>query len=305
MPSSQSRRARRRRAQTDSSAQPPKQPYLYSRLPNKNSIRVLELLPSPEEEIQCTLRIVDLDDSPVFDALSYSWANPITIREKAIPTGEDGMKMTDSLLSLHCIPTTRYPTVINIDPGTMSFLSVHGSLPYMDQEHGRDRCKSIICDGKTMRITETLFSALLQLRWMVLSKNQMEEQGKTYVETLPTPRSKQIWIDQICIDQEHTAEKSAQIPLMNKIFASAQYVFAWIGDLDALGNAGLDVVLARGLTPLSGDQSIDTDISYESLGKARKDLYALAALLSRQWFRRAWVSFDVPIVWRLPTDYLP
>ena len=171
----------------------------------------------------------------------------------------------------------------------MSFLSVHDSLPYVDREHGRDRCKSITCDGKPLQVTQTLFSAHLQLRRIIMSKNQAGEHGMTYLETLPVPRSKHIWIDQVCIDQQNLDERSAQIPLMNKIFASAQYVFAWIGDIDSLGLDGFNVAIARGRDQVFGIQQSAGNISYETIGKVRKDLYALTALLSRLWFRRAWV----------------
>jgi hypothetical protein len=230
-----------------------------------------------------------LNDNPTFDALSYSWANPITIREDPVPPGEEGSETTQSILSLHNFPTASCANVMNVDPGALAFFSVHKALPYLDRDHGGDRCRSITCDGKVLKITETLFSALLQLHWIILSKKEAEEQGKTYVETLPSPRSRRIWIDQICINQENVDERSAQVPLMNKIFASAQYVFAWIGNLDSLGIAGLNTALARAHNPTRGDMPEPGDLTYESIGNMRRDLYALTALLSRQWFRRAWV----------------
>jgi hypothetical protein len=180
--------------------------------------------------------------------------------------------------------------MVNIDPGAMSFLTVHQSLPYMDRERGRTQHESVICDGKKLQVTETLFTTLLQLQQLLTSKTLTEEAGMTYFESLPTPRSKYIWIDQICIDQQNLDERSAQVPLMNKIFAAAQYVFAWIGDLDNLGLSGLAVTLDRGRSREPQSRLDPSDTSFERLGKERKDLYALTALLSRQWFRRAWVN---------------
>lgn len=290
MPSSECRRARRQKSRQDPSARNAAPPYVYSILPNSSSIRVLELLPSIDEHTRCALHIVDLEDKPVFDALSYCWSNPVTIRENPIPAGAEGLDIQQALLSLHSLPTASHPNVVNVDPGAMTFLSVHRSLPYMDREHGTDRCENITCDGYSIYVTGSLHSALRQLRCMLEQKAMVEKQGMTYLETLPVPRSKYIWIDQICIDQENLDERSAQIPLMNKIFTAAQYVFAWIGDLDDLGVAGFDVALARGRHFESDAKPEDFKVSYESLGRARKDLYSLTALLSRQWFRRAWVS---------------
>lgn len=291
MPASQSRRASRQHAQTNHGPQSPIEPYVYSTLPTESSIRLLELLLSPKGEIHCALRTVDLLDEPIFDALSYSWTNPITIREKPILPGEEGEQAVRRLLSLQKIPIATQPDMVNLDPMAMSFLTVHQSLPYMDRERGGTRYESVTCDGKKLQVTETLFTTLMQLQHLLTSKTLTEEAGMTYFESLPTPRSKYVWIDQICIDQRNLDERSAQVPLMNKIFAAAQYVFAWIGDLDNLGFLGLTVALDRGRRRASEKLPDSADASYERLGKERKDLYALAALLSRQWFRRAWVSF--------------
>ncbi|KAF2833263.1 hypothetical protein CC86DRAFT_399895 [Ophiobolus disseminans] len=299
MPSSKGRRARRRQAQPESSCQTSEELYVYSRLPDKHSIRVLELLSSADGEIECLLQTVNLADEPTFDALSYCWSNPVTIRESPIPHDrEERIEAIQSLLSLHSIPTATHPNTVNIDPGAASFLGVHNALPFIDREHGRDRCKRIVCDGKTLEVTETLFSALLQLRRIIMSKSEAEIKGSVYLETLPVSRSKHLWIDQICINQEDLDERSGQIPLMNKIFASAQYVFAWIGDLDTLGSAGFREILARGCCSTHQDQQ-NTRMSLESMGNARKELYALAALFSRQWFRRAWVCQEAIFARRL------
>src|SRR5437667_12433709 len=59
-----------------------RQRLAYNSLPTPSSIRLLEVLPSPDGEISCALVTADLDDDPVFDALSYTWGNPVTIYEK-------------------------------------------------------------------------------------------------------------------------------------------------------------------------------------------------------------------------------
>lgn len=131
-----------------------------------------------------------------------------------------------------------------------------------------------------------------------MSKLQAEKLGRTYFETLPTPRSRYLWIDQISINQEDLDERSAQIPLMNRIFASAVYVFGWLGDLDTLGLNGVIEILTRGRYWVS-DNPHSTRVSYESMGNAHRELYVLTALLSRQWFRRAWVCQEAIFARRL------
>ncbi|KAE9362995.1 hypothetical protein N431DRAFT_299754, partial [Stipitochalara longipes BDJ] len=57
----------------------------YSPLSQATLIRLLEVHPSPPGEIYCSLTIADLDDNPIFDALSYTWGNPITLHDKPEP----------------------------------------------------------------------------------------------------------------------------------------------------------------------------------------------------------------------------
>lgn len=58
---------------------PPGQTYHYSALPSKSSIRLLQILSKPEEPINCSLKVIDLDhdDRPLYDCLSYTWGDPL------------------------------------------------------------------------------------------------------------------------------------------------------------------------------------------------------------------------------------
>ena len=47
-------------------------------------------------------------------------------------------------------------------------------------------------------------------------------------------RSRKLWIDQCCIDQANTTERSSQVNMMPQIYSSAQSVVAWLGP-DHLG----------------------------------------------------------------------
>jgi hypothetical protein len=69
--------------------------YNYSPLPSSKSIRLLEMLPregftalsTPEpsiedpsfQVIQCHLKTLEPSELPVYDALSYTWGNPLTV----------------------------------------------------------------------------------------------------------------------------------------------------------------------------------------------------------------------------------
>jgi hypothetical protein len=52
--------------------------FRYSRLASSRSIRLLKLVPSANNRINCTLQEYSIDDAPPFDALSYTWGYPLT-----------------------------------------------------------------------------------------------------------------------------------------------------------------------------------------------------------------------------------
>lgn len=76
-------------------ALPPKpilqgQPYEYSSLASKNGerlIRVLRILSKDDERrLKCSLEIIDLNKSPVYDCLSYTWSDPLYHQLSADPS---------------------------------------------------------------------------------------------------------------------------------------------------------------------------------------------------------------------------
>ncbi|KAJ3547684.1 hypothetical protein NM208_g1397 [Fusarium decemcellulare] len=69
--------------------------FLYTNLNlSKAEIRLLLLQPStdPEENVQCSIQTVSLDDGPTFEALSYSWGDPAA--SKSIILDEQPLKVT-------------------------------------------------------------------------------------------------------------------------------------------------------------------------------------------------------------------
>ncbi|KAK4185307.1 heterokaryon incompatibility protein-domain-containing protein [Podospora australis] len=50
---------------------------LYSPLPGNNTIRILVIEPgSPDDEIRTKLEVVNLEENPVYEAISYTWGDP-------------------------------------------------------------------------------------------------------------------------------------------------------------------------------------------------------------------------------------
>jgi Heterokaryon incompatibility protein (HET) len=60
------------------------EPYAYTPLPDRHSIRLLEIHPGSSPEIFCSLQCVRLPSRPSYDALSYTWGDPRTPLFQAI-----------------------------------------------------------------------------------------------------------------------------------------------------------------------------------------------------------------------------
>lgn len=72
--------------------------------------------------------------------------------------------------------------------------------------------RAIRIDDQTFMITENCFIALKRLRQPS--------------DTLT------VWIDSICINQKHLAERNSQVALMGEIYVKSHSVVIWIGDWD-------------------------------------------------------------------------
>jgi hypothetical protein len=51
--------------------------YKYNPLPTPHCIRLLRIESTPTEPLACSLEIVNLDDEPLYDCLSYTWGDPL------------------------------------------------------------------------------------------------------------------------------------------------------------------------------------------------------------------------------------
>ncbi|KAH8802587.1 heterokaryon incompatibility protein-domain-containing protein [Xylogone sp. PMI_703] len=86
--------------------------YEYLPLPSNKHIRIVHILPRPKvkypspfwmdtEPIHCIIKTVNLDEEPEFDALSYTWGNPITVYEDE-EKAKDGAKTFEQLREIVC-----------------------------------------------------------------------------------------------------------------------------------------------------------------------------------------------------------
>lgn len=70
--------------------------YVYDPLTSNSSIRILELQPGKKSEaIKCQLSVVEREQAPPYEAISYAWGNPANT--KLIKCGGGTLKITTSL----------------------------------------------------------------------------------------------------------------------------------------------------------------------------------------------------------------
>ncbi|KAK8017253.1 hypothetical protein PG991_008329 [Apiospora marii] len=127
-------------------------------MPDALNAGLLTILPDDDlnAAIRCSLKVVSLDDTSEFDALSYVWGDV-------------------------------------------------------------DDCETIYVESESMLVTANLVAALRRLRPRPSHQSQYQAE-------------RVLWVDAICIDQGHTSEKSAQIPLMAQLYQQAKSVLAWLGE---------------------------------------------------------------------------
>ncbi|KAG9206106.1 hypothetical protein G6514_004827 [Epicoccum nigrum] len=132
-----------------------------------------------------------------------------------------------------------------------------------------------------VRIGGGLYEALMQLR--------------------DAAKSRILWVDAVCIDQENLPERGEQVKIMRKIYNSATHVLIWLGPEDDKTSAALYMitelknhVASRGLSLEALRALKDEDPVTEILGMedhvySAECLAPLWNLYHRPWFRRIWV----------------
>ncbi|EJT70773.1 hypothetical protein GGTG_11796 [Gaeumannomyces tritici R3-111a-1] len=97
------------------------------------------------------------------------------------------------------------------------------SYVWGDTKNRRD----ITIDGGTLSVTWSLHSALTAFRHLPPPGNQGSSSSAPRRQGRPGVR--RLWADAVCINQEDLPERTSQVELMARVFASARRVLAWLG----------------------------------------------------------------------------
>ncbi|OJJ40152.1 hypothetical protein ASPWEDRAFT_22358 [Aspergillus wentii DTO 134E9] len=154
------------------------------------------------------------------------------------------------------------------------------------------------CDGKLLSITASLHEALCEI--IHFSPN------------------KTLWIDQICINQEDNADKSAQVKKMNLIYDKAETVLAWLGPASKSTALGVnfvkkvgDIALTTATDMFRWDDYVDNE-EHSATRLERKEEYtqekshelgipfddlaswdAFSEFFDKPWYQRMWIVQEI------------
>ena len=113
------------------------------------------------------------------------------------------------------------------------------------------------------------------------------------------PASVTIWVDAVCINQNHLEEKDVHIPRMSEIYGRAHSVLVWLGeshdDSDLVVNSPTITNLNTQLARFPEFSSPD-DVARFALPARTDPIWrAIGALCDRDWFYRTWVVQEVAL----------
>ncbi|KAJ2893547.1 heterokaryon incompatibility [Zalerion maritima] len=133
-----------------------------------------------------------------------------------------------------------------------------------------DRCHEFGCGGKSVLVTANLLSFL------------------KHAEADRKLARNKFWIDAICINQVDLEERAAQISMMAKIYESAEYVLAWLGEADR--EPLLTGRAFRFLNRLAAGEVMPPIQSNAAAAAADiSDSQASIKLFQRTYWSRAWI----------------
>ncbi|EME84545.1 uncharacterized protein MYCFIDRAFT_124699, partial [Pseudocercospora fijiensis CIRAD86] len=122
-------------------------------------------------------------------------------------------------------------------------------------------------DGRPLKVTPNLYAALRNARATTTRVN--------------------LWIDQICVDQQNTIDRNEQVGKMGAIFRAASGVIVWLGQ-EGHGTAAA-MELPKRIRHLTDRTKTPPECPVWGEGAWP----AFIMLLTRPWFRRLWIIQEI------------
>jgi hypothetical protein len=129
---------------------------------------------------------------------------------------------------------------------------------------------------QTLYITKTLRSALFRLR--------------------NPDRSRTIWVDAICINQDDIEERGEQVKIMREIYSSASRTVVWLGVADEDSDTAFDIceqLVEDAQTPGYSGASFNAENNAPERTEIDKNDESVPNLLARSWWTRVWVVQEI------------
>jgi len=236
--------------------------YKYEPLPSPTCIRLLEIVPCSDKSIiRCSLKTFELLDAPSYRALSYTW-------------GDSNVKLSSSLNHAPNLRKRPSDARSNADSGTS----------------GGTRGRSIICDGRLVKVTSNLRDALRMLA------------GATSMPQMPkTPAY--YWVDALCMDQSNIPERNDQVKRMGDVFRKADGIIVWLGQEDEFTADALRTMRTIAATsesewplvPYTSFYELETTQHNHRPNLSLYNWLGFMVLINRPWFKRVWVVQEIAL----------
>ncbi|KAN0108568.1 HET domain containing protein [Hyaloscypha variabilis] len=110
-------------------------------------------------------------------------------------------------------------------------------------------------------------------------------------------KTRKVWADAVCIDQDNVTERSEQVKLMRQIYSTAEQVFAWLGLASKDSGAAIEFIKKLNRKSDEGSGISDDGFRKWLLGTvADGDTWsAVTNLMSRPYWTRVWIIQELSL----------
>lgn len=98
------------------------------------------------------------------------------------------------------------------------------------------------------------------------------------------------WADAICIDQSTMSERNAQVSIMEKVYASAQEVFAWLGRFELAHETIISDFIGSTRDVLQIRYTSTSQVVQDRDSRAWSMLQDVVSICSASYWNRRWIA---------------